>query len=68
MFTGLQSGRLSVTQDGELQIKDVTQDDEGYYICSADSGSGSNKAEAFLRVIGQSNIYFINSAVNGVLS
>ncbi|XP_071806163.1 roundabout homolog 2-like isoform X3 [Asterias amurensis] len=51
VFTGLQSGRLSVTQDGELQIRHVTQDDEGYYICSADSGSGSNKAEAFLRVI-----------------
>ncbi|XP_038047943.1 roundabout homolog 1-like isoform X2 [Patiria miniata] len=51
LFIGMESGRLRVTSNGELHISDVREEDEGYYVCSAHSGSSMAEARAFLRVI-----------------
>ncbi|XP_072048618.1 uncharacterized protein [Amphiura filiformis] len=51
IFAGQQHGRLIVTEDGTLQIVDVTLEDAGHYICRAIGGEGVAKARAYLRVI-----------------
>ncbi|XP_022095861.1 roundabout homolog 1-like isoform X2 [Acanthaster planci] len=51
LFVDMQSGRLQVTSDGELHVTDVREEDEGYYVCTAHSGSSVIEARAFLRVI-----------------
>ena len=43
---------MEVTSDGELHISDVREEDEGYYVCTAHSGTSMAVARAFLRVIG----------------
>ena len=53
LFSGLENGRLEMTLDGTLHITDVMEEDEGYYVCSAQSGSSMAEARAFLRVIGE---------------
>ncbi|XP_038047946.1 roundabout homolog 1-like isoform X2 [Patiria miniata] len=45
------SGRLTVSEDGELRIYEVTTEDEGFYVCSALSVSGTAEVSAYLTVL-----------------
>ncbi|KAK0133277.1 Roundabout 2 [Merluccius polli] len=47
-----QSGRYSVSMDGELSISDVHPEDSGFYICQAISVAGSVLTKALLEVEG----------------
>ncbi|XP_030007599.1 roundabout homolog 2 isoform X2 [Sphaeramia orbicularis] len=47
-----QSGRYSVSMDGELTITDVHPEDSGFYICQAISVAGSVLTKALLEVEG----------------
>ncbi|XP_022095889.1 roundabout homolog 2-like [Acanthaster planci] len=45
------SGRLTVSEEGELRIYEVTTEDEGFYVCSAVSISGTAEVSAYLTVL-----------------
>ncbi|XP_043641431.1 protein sax-3 isoform X2 [Drosophila teissieri] len=50
MFPNSSHGRQHVAADGTLQITDVRQEDEGYYVCSAFSVVDSSTVRVFLQV------------------
>ena len=56
MFPMQDYGRLFITQNGQLKIREVEKSDEGVYRCSAVSqGLGGSSAEARLTVKGNNN-------------
>ncbi|XP_022231889.2 protein sax-3 isoform X1 [Drosophila obscura] len=50
MFPNSSHGRQQVSSEGTLQISDVQQDDEGFYVCSAFSVVDSSTVRIFLQV------------------
>ncbi|XP_017959892.1 protein sax-3 isoform X1 [Drosophila navojoa] len=50
MFPNSSHGRQHITADGTLQINDVQQDDEGFYMCSAFSVVDSATVRVYLQV------------------
>ncbi|EDW74310.1 uncharacterized protein Dwil_GK21847 [Drosophila willistoni] len=50
MFPNSSHGRQQVMADGTLQISDVQQEDEGFYVCSAFSVVDSSTVRVFLQV------------------
>ncbi|CAH1255480.1 FZD2 [Branchiostoma lanceolatum] len=49
-FPGKTAGRLRVTNSGELVIRRVNKEDQGWYVCKALSVSGSVKGKTYLKV------------------
>lgn len=50
MFPNTTHGRQQVTAEGTLQINDVQQEDEGFYVCSAFSVVDSSTVRIYLQV------------------
>ncbi|KAM8711248.1 hypothetical protein ACLKA7_000395 [Drosophila subpalustris] len=50
MFPNTSHGRQQISAEGTLQINDVQQDDEGFYVCSAFSVVDSSTVRIYLQV------------------
>ncbi|XP_060653021.1 LOW QUALITY PROTEIN: protein sax-3 [Drosophila nasuta] len=50
MFPNTSHGRQQISAEGTLQISDVQQDDEGFYVCSAFSVVDSSTVRIYLQV------------------
>jgi roundabout axon guidance receptor 2 len=52
---GIDGRRISMLDDGSLQIRDLRREDEGYYVCTAQNTAGSRDSRpAQLSVYGRS--------------